>query len=477
MVSSGTEHLYSFRAFSIAAEINVKILILHGIDRVEDARRTSLHHAFFPVRHMLGHEFWLQSAASPISTHLMNQSFDAILLDATFLCWRWASHNYDEIRLKFDFIRDLDAVKIAFPQDEYDHSKILGQWLTDWNVNIVYSIFPDQKDTLYPDIAKGVEFRQGYTGFIEPEDFALMSEFATAWSERSVDVGYRARRLPPYFGWFGKLKADIADNFQRAAAYSGLRLDISCRPEDAFPGDNWLRFLGNCRFILGCESGSSILDPSGEIRKLCNDYLASHPAATFEDVKNACLIGIDRREPFSAISPRLFEAAAAGCVQLLIPAKYAGILEPWKHYLPLYPDASNLSELLPIMRDEARMRDIIEASQDALLRNPRFNYKGYAMDVTDAIIAQRLGHVTTPLEYPFDQAIRLALKTEERWAKSYEDSMVLLEGKEFNEFQRKVNILAELGSKVSSHLSAAILLEESFDALRAAKNRLAEKLK
>lgn len=400
----------------------MKILILHGLDDIATSRRTSIHHALFLPRHAPQHDYWLQAARAPVTDALRREEFDAVIIDTTFLCWRWVKPTeqyFAPLKASYDFLRDSRAIKIAFPQDEYDHSQVLENWLTDWKIDVVYSVCFDDRGVFYPRLQHHAEIRLGYTGLFEPADLSLVSQHAIPWRERPIDVGYRARRLPPYFGRFGMLKSDIADRFCATAADRNLVLDISCDAKDALPGDNWLRFLGSCRFILGCESGSSLLDPQGDIQARCNAYRARRPEAGYEEVEAACFPGLDRESPFKAISPRLFEAAAAGCAQILVPGHYAGVLKPWEHYLPLAPDASNIDQIIQAMRDSDRMEAMTAASRTALLDDSRFSYAAYAANVLSVIERRRPNLITQMTAEPADAALRLALMTGERWARAY----------------------------------------------------------
>jgi hypothetical protein len=400
----------------------MKILILHGIDSVDEVRRTSLHHAFFLPRHAPGHDYWFQSAAAPVTDGLRQQRFDAIIIDTTFLGWRWYTPRdewFGALRRKYAFVAQSDAVKVAFPQDEYDHTALLDEWLADWRVDVVYSVCYDDREVFYPRASQRAEVRLGYTGLYEPADRALAERFSRPWREREVDVGYRAKKLPPWFGWFGALKSDIADRFVERSSGMVLRLDISTDLRRAYLGDEWLRFLGRCRFILGCESGSSLLDADGSIKACCQAFLQRNPRASFADVERSCFPGQDRARPFKAISPRLFEAAAAGCAQILVPGPYAGALKPWVHYLPLEADASNVDELVAAMRDLPRMEAMIAASQSVLL-DDRFSYAAYATDVLAAIRARRPLLPDTTADDPMDAMLRTALAGNERWRAAYE---------------------------------------------------------
>jgi hypothetical protein len=88
---------------------------------------------------------------------------------------------------------------------------------------------------------------------------------------------------------------------------------------------------------------------------------------------------------FSAISPRLFEAAALGVCQILEPDYYVDGLEPWTHYLPLEADFSNIEEIFVTMDDDERCEEIVQASQELLLRSGQFTYGAFVGRILETI--------------------------------------------------------------------------------------------
>jgi hypothetical protein len=80
---------------------------------------------------------------------------------------------------------------------------------------------------------------------------------------------------------------------------------------------------------------------------------------------------------FSAISPRLFEAAALGVCQILEPDHYVDGFEPWVHYVPLSEDFSNIDEVFRVMQDLDQCAQIVKASQDLLLFSRKFTYASF----------------------------------------------------------------------------------------------------
>src|ERR1700754_2926947 len=68
----------------------LKILILHDNWDLSQTRRTSFNHAFSLLKYAPWNEYELQTFRRPVSPAVRREQYDAILLDTTFLCWRWA---------------------------------------------------------------------------------------------------------------------------------------------------------------------------------------------------------------------------------------------------------------------------------------------------------------------------------------------------------------------------------------------------
>ena len=374
----------------------MRILILHEIDDFTTARRTSVNHAFCMLKYAPQNEYTLHSARQPVTSRLRNQSFDAIILDTTFLTWRWAKPKslwLDRIISEYAFITRSDAVKIALPQDEYDHTELLDKWLAEWRVDLIYSVCHEHRDEFYPRAAKHATIVEGLTGYIDDADVALVRRFYVPFRERKIDVGYRAKALPVYFGRLGRMKSELGDHFRSGMNGRDLKLDISTDPRDVLAGEAWLQFLGNCKFTLGCESGSSLLDPRGEIRECVETQLVRNRSARFDELEKTCFHGQDMKRVYSAIGPRLFEAAIARSCQILTPGKYAGTLHPGEHYIEIAPDCSNANEVFELMQDEKANEARIDACYQAFVGDPKFRYRHFVSDLLTKIrgIADKKG--------------------------------------------------------------------------------------
>src|SRR5439155_7786773 len=197
----------------------------------------------------------------------MRQEFDVIVFHNTFLCFRWTDSFFYSWKQRHDWLRQRDCLKIAMPQDEYDHAELLDEWLLEWGVTHILTNFgPEYRRALHPMSWHRVTFHRCLTGYIDERSAERLRHTLTRTHRRSTGLVYRARNLPYWFGSFGQQKHLIAEPVRRRAEALGWRCDISTRNEDAVIGDRWLDFLASARCVLGSEGGSSVIDHRGEVR-------------------------------------------------------------------------------------------------------------------------------------------------------------------------------------------------------------------
>jgi hypothetical protein len=177
------------------------------------------------------------------------------------------------------------------------------------------------------------------------------------------------------------LKHEIADLFEARAAEYGLETDISTDEKDVLYGDDWYRFLLRCKYTIGVEGGSSILDPRGEIKKRTDDYLARNPNSTLEEVEAACFPGLEGSISLFAISPRHLEACVTRTCQVLVKGDYNGILKPGAHYIELKKDLSNAEDVLEQVRNDALRDEITTRAYEDVVESGEYTYRKFVTTV------------------------------------------------------------------------------------------------
>ncbi len=237
------------------------------------------------------------------------------MLDASALgiCRYRPRELYYEIRDAWSFVGDLEAVKLAFPQDDYHQTNELDALFAEWGIDIVYSVLPKHMHMLYPQSGRTAELKGALTGYVDDNSIQSMERYIKPFESRKYDIAQRVSMYSPVGGYYARIKGQMANRFEELGRKKRLAFDISSRPEDILHGDRWLELIGDCRFALGCEGGVSVWDPDGIYHDRVRAFLENHPDALFEEVADACFPGEDGRYVFSAISPRLFESAMMGC--------------------------------------------------------------------------------------------------------------------------------------------------------------------
>lgn len=334
-------------------------------------------------------ELVYHNAVDAPSRRLRRLRPDAVVLHTTFLGTRW-NEDFERLRGQFSWLAKLDVPKIALPQDEYDHSAVLEDWLLELGATHVFSCFDGSlRRVLYPRLYGRLPFIQTLTGYIDTRAADSAAARMVLPAERPFDIVYRAAKLPYWFGSHGQLKHRIAAVIDEPARRHGLRTDISTRWEDMIFGDRWLDFVMSGRTTIGAESGSSVLDTRGELQLRIRQMLDENPELTFDDVDRMMPPGWDSYA-FFAISPRHLEAVLTKTCQVLVEGSYSGVLQAERHYIPLRPDFSNLDEVLERVQDVDECAGIAERAYAEIYERGEYTIeRRFAADLRSAIGKRR----------------------------------------------------------------------------------------
>ena len=372
-------------------------------------RATIRDHLMAFERHSQRRCFYLNLAVRGVPRHLRETDFDLIVFHTTFLAqFRWAANGAPWLLRRARPLAELDAVRAVLPQDEFLRSDQVSEVIDQLRIDHVFSPVPQgELPKIYRRLNDGrVRFHHALTGYLEDEEVRRIESFVSP--DRPIDIGYRAWHAAPWLGRHGQLKTEIARVVGEAAAARGLRTDISTRDEDTLYGDDWSRFLASCKYTLGVEGGASILDHDGSVRARTEQYLLSHPAASFEEIEAACFPGRDGELALRAISPRHLECCAARTCQVLVEGEYDGVLEAGRHYIALKPDFSNLEDVLTAVQRDDRRDHITEAAHRDVVRSGRWTYARLVDEVQRGALGEQLAGAPPPPNRRDDRVHALA---------------------------------------------------------------------
>ena len=316
-------------------------------------------------------------------------AIDGVIFHTTFLSKRGTPSYWETLVERARPLARLGRARVALPQDEYLPTAPLCAFIDEFAVDHVFSVAPESEwGAIYPTVDRGrTTFSRVLTGYLDPRTVALLGKADSPARARPIDVGYRAKDLPAWLGGHARLKVEVGRAFVSAAAGSELRCDISSRGGDTLLGSSWLDFLSSCRYTLGVEGGASVLDHDGSVKRCCDTLLAREPEASYARLEAECFPGRDGEFGLVALSPRHLEACATRTCQLLVAGDYNGVLEPWRHYIPIRRDLSNMDEVVAAVRSGDRRAEIVETAWRDVVVGGEHSYPRFVETVEAAIPA------------------------------------------------------------------------------------------
>ena len=247
------------------------------------------------------------------------------------------------------FLRDSKAVKLALPQDEYDGSELLEDWLLEWKVDVTFSVLWSHWSELYPRYKERKELRKGYTTYI-PEEWINKWRNPKPFEGREIDVSYRTNEYSRLRCSLRNLKCEIGNKFiekyKSLSHRNNFRIDVEARNSKIKTNHAWHDFLENSKSCLATPSGSSLLDKRGKIKDKIRLYQTGKNSISFEEVYLKFLQQEEKGTIYTAISPRNIEAALSETLQIATVGQYSDLMDADQDYLRLNEDCSNIEDIL-----------------------------------------------------------------------------------------------------------------------------------
>lgn len=365
-------------------EEKTRVATMHHLRALEctDAKHDIVYHNLYetaPIFSRPGHP------PKELPPELLETNFDAAILHYSFVACRVCRFAFYRWKQQCNWIRDLDCLKIAVPQDEGNFAELLDEWLFELGVSVIFSIHYRPDGPLYPIMRDHATIYPCLPGYIDEASAEKLGKNLLPIAKRAKDIVYRARLLSPRFGKAGRMKSLVAEVVEPHAREMGLKVDISTSYEDVIFGDKWLDFLASGKAVIGCQGGYSALDQRGEVRAEIDAMLRENPSLTLAEIDARMPQGWDDYRLLT-MTPRHFQAIVAKTCQILVEGEYKGVLKPNRHYIPLKEDFSNLGEVLEKVRDHPYMQDMVDRAYEEIYLSGRYTYRAFAEDIERAIV-------------------------------------------------------------------------------------------
>lgn len=376
----------------------MNVLVLYDYYSPYPLRQAFADHLYSFQRHLDAHVYTCNFAFG-LPKYLSKVKFDLILFHQIFASqFRWSGLSYESYVKKLNPLKQSGAVKAFFCQDEFFKMNLVNRFVNDFEIDHLFSVAePSQWPVIYPEVnLQRTKIHKVLTGYLDASMETTLNSLKDI--PRTIDIGYRAFRVPPWLGEGGRLKIAVAEKLGDKAKKRGFQTDIKniFDEKDALRGSEWLKFILSCKGFIGVEGGSSLMDYDGTLHVRVKKYLETHPDASFQEIKRACFETLDGNLSLFALSPRHLEACAAKTCQLLVEGEYSGVLEKERHYLSIKKDFSNVGEVLERFQDPKVRNELTERAFEEIVASKKYRYETFVFR-----IVQLCGVATSSPACPF----------------------------------------------------------------------------
>lgn len=283
-------------------------------------------------------------------------------------------------------VADFSGQKIAILQDEYEYFLWHERTLIALGMDTIVTCVPEAHwlDVFRDDVFRSVTFINAFTGYVP--DSLLNLPAPKPLADRDWTLGYRSRPVPFTYGRLTQEKLLIGQRMKQICAERRIPANIDVTEESRIYGPAWPEFIGNCRAVLGTESGSNVFDFDGSIKPAIEAFFKKHPDADFESVHARFLQGHDDKIHMNQISPRIFEAIAMKTGMVLFEGNYSGVVRAWDHFIPLKKDFSNVQEVFSALADLPRLAAMTQRAYDEVIASGKYHFRSF-IGILDAHIA------------------------------------------------------------------------------------------
>lgn len=310
--------------------------------------------------------------------------FDCIIFNYCF----WARFLPSTVNFR-SRVAGFQGLKIAIFQDEYDSFLWHENTVIALGIKTIITGVPEKhwRDVFRGEAFRKVDFINALTGYV-PENLLHLPP-PRPLASRQWAIGYRGRPVPFVYGRLTREKFLIGQRMKELCSERGIETNIELTDAARIYGPAWPAFIGNCRTVLGTESGSNIFDFDGTLKPGIAAYLMAHPDADFESVHDRFLKEHEGKIQMNQISPRIFEAIAMKTGLVLFEGEYSGVVRPWEHFIPLKKDFSNVNEVLAAIADLSGLEAMIDRAYADVIASGKYHFRTFIQRI-DAHISTKV---------------------------------------------------------------------------------------
>jgi hypothetical protein len=109
---------------------------------------------------------------------------------------------------------------------------------------------------------------------------------------------------------------------------------------------------------------------------------------------------------------------------ILYPGTYAGILQPWRHYVPLDRNHRNMAEVVEVLRDIPRAQEIVDTTYEEIAKNPLYSSEVLTAQFDD-LIAKRATPLAPGIRIELPPMEEIAISAYSAWKRGYVEERII----------------------------------------------------
>ncbi len=285
-------------------------------------------------------------------------------------------------------LNEFKGKKILFLQDEYIYTGRNIKFIQDVNFHLVFTCVPTEhiKKIYGNSFNHKTRFISILTGYVK--DWKQNKKFIKPIKSRKIDLGYRGRESDYCWGSLVREKFTFPKKILKKIKNSDIKINISFKDKDRIYGKKWIKFIQECKAMLGTESGSNLFDFNNDLMDIEKKLKLKNSNLTFKDyLKVLQSMGyIEYEKVMNQISPRIFEAIENKTLLVLSEGEYSGVIKAGKHYFPLKKDLSNLNEMIKLLKDNNNIQKIVDNAYVDIIDSNKYGYKSYVKKIEKEIL-------------------------------------------------------------------------------------------
>jgi hypothetical protein len=307
-------------------------------------------------------------------------------------------------------IKNYPGYKILFRQDEYRMIHKSIEYINSiFKINLLISTLnPGQVNKIYPPNSLQVDrIVTQLPGYVDDHKLNQYLKQPIRTQRRPIDIGYRGRTLPPYFGKYPLHKAHIGQIFINYlnTHQPHYHHNIAVTENKRLYGKHWYHFLNRCHACLGTQGGSTLHDPLGQLQTLYEKHQSPiNSYSDFEKLAHQHVGDVNKYQIKNLkIPPRCFEYMLHQNVMILLKGRYSGILKPDLHYIPINKNYHNLDQVCQKLDNQKYAHSLLSNVRHLLKDRTDLRYSSMvkAFDQTiEQLIPRRTFSLTSKSKLP-----------------------------------------------------------------------------